>query len=135
MLDHSARVASRLVVEGFSAGGLTVKLKFADFTLRSRQLSFAEPTCDTSSLHRAACRLLDRFDLPTHFRIRLTGVSVHGLTEGPPPRVLFDDGRERGRKLEEVAARIHGKFEDQSLTRATLLSRAKGLGRDSTRRR
>lgn len=135
LLDHCARVANRLVVEGFSANGVTVKLKYADFTLRSRQLSFAEPTCDTLSLHRATCQLLDRFDLPAHFRVRLTGVSVHGLSEGPPPRVLFDDGRERGRKLEELAARIHDKFEDQSLTRATLLAGAKGLGKDSTRRR
>ncbi len=135
LLDHCARVAGHLVAEGFSASGLTVKLKYADFTLRSRQVSLSEAACDTLSFHRAACELLDRFDLPDRFRIRLTGVSLHGLTEGPPPRVLFDDGRERGRKLEEVAARIKGKFDDQSLTRATLLARAKGLGKDSTRRR
>ena len=135
LLDHSARVAERLVVLGFSAAGLTVKLKFADFTLRSRQVTFPEPACDTLTLHRAACSLLDRFDLPTRFRVRLTGVSTHGLSEGPPPRVLFDDGRERGRKLEELAARIKDKFEDKGLTRATLLDRATGLGKDSTRRR
>lgn len=138
LLEHASRVAHRLVVEGFSARSVTVKLKYADFTLKTRQLALPEPAADTLTLHRAARTLLGRFDLAPGFRVRLTGLSVHDLSPGPPPKLLFDDQkRERGHKLEELAARIQDKLgEGSALTRATLLApAAKGLGRDSTRRK
>ena len=125
LLDQAARVAQRLVAEGYSASTVVVKVKYADFTLRSRQLALAEPACDTLSIHRAACSMLDRFGLEDGlFRVRLTGIAAASLTEGPPPKLLFDDGRARGRKLEEVTAAIASKFEGESLlTRATQLDK------------
>ncbi len=136
LLDQASRVAQRLVAEGMSADVVVVKLKWADFTLRSRQLQLRQPVCDTLSLHRAAVHLLDRFDLQGA-RIRLTGVAVGGLREGPPPRLLFDVGdAERGRKLEEVTARIAQKLET-TLTRAELLDkpRSRSANADTTRHR
>jgi DNA polymerase-4 len=123
LLDQSARVAQRLIVEGFSAGTIVVKMKYADFTLRSRQVPLRDPVCDTTSIHRAACTTLDRFGLDDGlFRIRLTGVGAAGLVEGPPPKLLFDDdGRARRHKLETVAAAIADKFDGVALRRATQL--------------
>jgi len=123
LLDQSARVAQRLVAEGFSAGTIVVKMKYADFSLRTRQVPLPEPVCDTTSIHRAALTTLDRFGLDDGlFRVRLTGVGAAGLVEGPPPKLLFDDdGRARRHKLETVAAAIAGKFEGVGLRRATQL--------------
>ena len=119
LLDQAARIAQRLVAEGYSASTIVVKVKYADFTLRSRQIALGEPVCDTMSIHRAACSALDRFGLEDGlFRVRLTGIAAASLTEGPPPKLLFDhDGRERGHKLEEVTAAIATKFDHESLLR------------------
>jgi DNA polymerase-4 len=124
LLDQSGRVAQRLLAEGYSARVVVVKVKHADFTLRSRQVLLAEPVCDTLSIHRAAAATLDRFGLHDgRFRVRLTGIAAAQLSEGPPPKLLFRDARERGHKLEEVAAAIAGKFEGASLQRATQLEK------------
>ena len=119
LLDQAARIAQRLVTEGYSTRTIVVKVKYADFTLRSRQIALADPVCDTISIHRAACSALDRFGLEDGlFRVRLTGIAAASLMEGPPPKLLFDqDGRERGHKLEEVTAAIASKFERESLLR------------------
>jgi DNA polymerase-4 len=122
LLDQSARVAQRLLAEGYSARVIVVKLKYADFTLRSRQRRMTEPVCDTLSIHRAAAEMLDRFGLEDGlFRVRLTGVTAADLTEGPPPKLLFGDARERGHKLEQVTAAIAHKFDGSALRRATQL--------------
>ncbi len=123
LLDQSARVAQRLVAEGFSAGTIVVKVKYSDFTLKTRQVPLPHAICDTTSIHRAAQTTLDRFGLEDGlFRVRLTGIAAAGLAEGPPPKLLFDDGgRARGHKLETVAAAIAGKFEGLELRRATQL--------------
>jgi DNA polymerase-4 len=122
LLDQSARVAQRLLAEGYSARVVVVKVKYADFTLRSRQVRLSEPVCDTLSIHGAAVRMLDRFGLEDGlFRVRLTGVAAADLNEGPPPKLLFGDGRSRNHKLEEVTAAIANKLDGVVLQRATQL--------------
>ncbi len=140
LLDQSARVAQRLVAEGYSAGTIVVKIKHADFTLRSRQIALGDPVCDTTSIHRAACSILERFGLDDGlFRVRLTGIAAAALVEGPPPKLLFDhEGRERGLKLEEVAAAISHKFDSGSLLqRATQLEKPinRTANRDTSKHR
>jgi DNA polymerase-4 len=118
LLDHSVRVAQRMVKEGYSGRTVTVKLKRADFQLFSRQLTLSEPVCDTDSIYQAALRCLDRFEMGPGYR--LTGVSVSDLSEGPPPRTLFPDAvSEKRRKLEELTSKLADK--GNTLTRATLL--------------
>ena len=122
LLDQSARVAQRLLAEGYSAHTIVVKVKYADFTLKTRQVPLAEPVCDTTSIHRAACTTFDRFGLDDGlFRVRLTGIGAAGLVEGPPPKLLFDDARTRGLAIESVAAAIADKFSGVALRRATQL--------------
>ncbi|CAN5735229.1 DNA polymerase IV [soil metagenome] len=122
LLDHSNRIAQRLVVEGVSASIVTVKLKYTDFSVRSRQLKLPLPVADTLSIHRAAVSMLDRFE--RRDPVRLTGVSVSGLCDGPPPELLFDEGdRQKQHTLEQVSAKVAAKFEGALLTRATLLEK------------
>ena len=125
LLDHAERVAQRLIRAGFCARTVVVKLKSADFSVRSRRVTLPHAVADTGSIYNAASALLDRFDLQGA-RIRLTGVSAAELLEGAPPRTLFPDhAAERRRKLEEVAARVADRFDGGALTRATLLARPK----------
>ena len=128
LLEHAERVAQRLVEEGISARIVVVKLKYADFTLRTRRATLKDPVLDATSIHEAARRLLDGFP-PRRDGVRLTGVSVAGLTEGPPPRLLIGgEGAEKRRKVEELVAKVKGRFGVEGMTRATLLEREESVG-------
>ncbi len=130
LLDHAARVAlRRLVRAGLSARTVTVKIKYADFSLRTRRTTLPEPVQDTDAIHRAAVEVLARIPLEGR-RVRLTGVSVSGIHDGPPPPVLFhDENAEKRRRVEEVAKRIADRFGDEgAVTRATLLGKPRPVG-------
>ena len=120
LLAQSERVAARLVSEGLACRTLTVKLKFEDFSLQTRSLQFSEFVSDTGSLHRAACRLLTRFEVRGR-GVRLSGVSVSGLAPLEDARTLFpDETAERGRKLEVAMAALRART-GATVTRAALL--------------
>ena len=124
LLDHAGRIARRLIRAHLSAHTVTVKVKYADFTLRTRRATLPEPVQDTDAIHRAAVELLTRVPLEGR-RVRLTGVSVSGIAEGSPAPTLFRDERaEKRRRVEEVAARIADRYGDEgAVTRATLLGK------------
>jgi DNA polymerase-4 len=123
LLEHAGRVARRLVREGLSARTVAVKIKYSDFSVRTRRLTLPSPAQDTDSIHAAALALLARVPIENR-RVRLTGVSVSGLVEGPQQRALFpDEESTRRRRLEEVTAQIAERFGDErAVTRATLLA-------------
>lgn len=78
LAEQAAQVARKLRDEG--AGGTTVKLKlrWADFTTLSRQVSLGEPHDDAVQIARVAAQLLDQVWTPGR-RVRLIGVGVSGL--------------------------------------------------------
>ena len=57
--------------------------------------------------------------------MRLTGVSVSGLSSGGAPLTLLPDlDAEKRRRVEEIAAKISQRFGDErAVTRATLLGK------------
>lgn len=121
LLSQAGRVAQRLLRADVLGSVVVVKLKYADFTQRTRRVTLPEPVADTDSIYRTAKDLLERFELDGA-RVRLTGISVSGLVEGPPPPTLFPDpGAKKRRRLEEVVARVADRFETGGLTRAALL--------------
>ncbi len=121
LLAQARRVARRLLKAGLSGSVVTVKLKYKDFTLRSRQKHLPEPVDDTDSIYEAATSLLGRF--PRGVKgVRLTGVSVSHLEAGPPPPVLFPDERKARRtKVERAVAELESRFGVGGITRAALL--------------
>ncbi len=131
LLDHAGRVAQRLVHEGLAGDVVVVKLKYADFTLRTRRTTLPDPVADTDSIYGAARALLSRFDLAASRDavrpVRLVGVTVAGLVAEPAEGTLslFAEERspERGRKLEEVVSKIADRFGGAGVTRAALLER------------
>ncbi len=121
LLAQARRVARRLVKAGLSGSVVSTKLKYADFTLRTRQKRLAEPVDDTDSIYEAAVSLLDRF--PRGVKgVRLTGVAVSDLRPGPPPAVLFPDEKKvRRTKVERAVAELESRFGVGGITRAALL--------------
>jgi DNA polymerase-4 len=124
LLAHAGRVARRLVRAGLWAKTVAIKIKYADFSLRTRSTTLADAVQDTDAIHRAAVDLLARVPLEGR-RVRLTGVSVSGIRLGEPAPELFPDPRaEKRRRLEEVATRIADRYRDEgAITRATLIGK------------
>jgi DNA polymerase-4 len=134
LLAQSRRVARRLVDGSLCGTVVTVKLKYADFSLKTRQTVLEFPVADTDSIYRAACALLDRFPA-TKLGTRLTGVSIGGLMPGPPPPTLFrDDDKLRRERLERTVHAIEERFGKGGITRAALLDRDSEEPQNLTRR-
>ena len=122
LLEHSSRVARRLIRSGLSARTVVVKIKYSDFKIRTRSATLPEAVQDTDAIYQAAVALLARIPLESR-RVRLTGVSASGLEPGGPPLTLIPDVEsDRRRRVEEISARISQRFGDErTVTRATLL--------------
>jgi DNA polymerase-4 len=127
LLEHSGRVARRLVRSGLSACIVVVKVKYSDFTIRSRRATLPEPVQDTDAIYRTAVGLLARLPIESR-RVRLTGVSVSGIEPGGPPLTLIPDAEaEKRRRIEQVSARISERYGDErTVTRATLIKKPTG---------
>jgi DNA polymerase IV len=124
LLEHSSRVARRLIRSGLSARTVVVKVKYSDFRIRTRSATLREAVQDTDAIYRACVELLGR--LPVEARgVRLTGVSVSGFEPGGAPLTLIPDvAADKRRRVEEITARISQRFGDErTVTRATLLER------------
>jgi DNA polymerase-4 len=120
LLSQASRVASRLFAEGLATRGVTVKLKYSDFTIKTRARALREAIVGTTSIYDVARALLDRFDLRRP--IRLTGVSAGRLVPIEETRTLFPDERtQRDQKLEAVSAALRERFGGEPITRAALL--------------
>jgi DNA polymerase IV len=122
LLAHSRRVARRLVRGGLTARTVTIKIKYADFAIRTRRATLAEPVQDTDTIHRTAVDLLGRVALEGR-RVRLTGVSVSSIGPVHGPTVLFPDAAaERRRRVEALTAKLADRYGDEdAVTRASLL--------------
>jgi DNA polymerase-4 len=122
LLAHAGRVARRLLRAELSARTVVTKVKYSDFTLCTRRITLPHAVQDTDSIHAAAVGLLASVPLEGR-RVRLTGVSVTHIEQGPPAPTLFPDERaEKRRKVEATAAKIADRFLDERvLTRASLL--------------
>ena len=125
LLAQSMRVAERLFSEGLEARGITVKLKYSDFSLRTRSMQLPEPISDTSAIHRAACELLTRFEARP-LGVRLTGIAMSKLGPLGEAVTLFPDERlQRGKKLEAAQAALRDRFGNGAITRGALLGKAR----------
>ena len=110
LLAHAARIATRLVRAELAARVVTVKLKYSDFTVRTRRVTLAEAISDTVTLYDAARRIVR--DLPLR-PVRLTGISTADFVPRGARLTLFpDESLARRSKVEDVVQRVRGKFED-----------------------
>lgn len=123
LLAQASRVALRLNETKQAARVVVVKIKYADFALKTRQLSLPAPVADTQSIYAAARDLLRRFTQLDR-GVRLVGVAVAGLADVSATRSLFpDEKEERARKIEEVRKEIAHRFGKKGLTLAALLEK------------
>ena len=66
---------------GLSARTVTAKLRYADFSIRSRSTTLSAATDDAERIGELACALLDRGLRDRPGALRLVGVGVSGLSD------------------------------------------------------
>ena len=97
----AGHVAGYLQRSGETARTITTKLRYADFSIRTRSTSLPVGTDDEERIAELACALLDRALADRPGALRLVGVGVSGLE---PFRQLALVGLPK-RGQSEVAAR------------------------------
>ena len=102
------KVAARLKQSALAAGTVTLKLKTADFRLRTRSRRLADPTQLADTLYRTARHLLAA-EADGATRFRLIGVGADGLVEGAEADLptLFDRPRHLEQAIDDIRRR-HG---------------------------
>jgi DNA polymerase-4 len=120
LLAQADRAARRLREAGLRGRTVTVKLKYADFTLVTRRTTLAEPTDDGAVVHAAARAQLARADLDRP--IRLCGVQVSGF-EGGSQLDLFARPDPRRAALHAAVDDLARRFGKGAVRPATLAER------------
>ena len=77
----AAGLAEHLGRRGQTARTVTTKLRYPDFSIRTRSTSLAVGTADGARIGELACALLDRALRDRPGPLRLVGVGLSGLTE------------------------------------------------------
>jgi DNA polymerase-4 len=134
LLSQAVRVGSRLRASGVEGDVITLKVKYADFTLVTRRTTLALPTDDDRTIFLAARGQLDRVELSRP--VRLTGISVSGLVgAGAPaspagqlglfaPQPAAADGEVRRRRsLNAAVDALRERFGDAAVGPADLAGR------------
>jgi DNA polymerase-4 len=121
LLRLADRAASRLRAHELAAGSVRIKVRRADFTTYTRQLTLGRPTQDSGVVAAAARALLERW-LATqpYAAVRLLGVTVSDL-QVMMQADLFTGGPARVSRLDSAIDGIRGRFGPHMLTRASLL--------------
>ncbi|MFW2388503.1 MAG: DNA polymerase IV [Polyangiales bacterium] len=121
ILRQSMQVADRLVNKGLWAEVVTLKLKYGDHQIRTRQASLARAVSDTDAIFQTASELLGRFE-SIESGVRLTGVSVSSLTKRPDEGLFPDVDRERRERLAVTTRALRERFGSAGVTRASLIA-------------
>jgi DNA polymerase-4 len=111
------KVGARLRQAGLAASSVVLKLKSADFRLRTRHHQLADPTQLGETLYRAGLRLLETEADGTPFR--LIGIGGDGLAAGElaDPPDLFDPGRAARHRLETTLDELRFKLGSEAVRR------------------
>jgi DNA polymerase-4 len=127
LLAQAGRVGRRLRGAGVAGRVVTLKVKYADFTLVTRRATLERPTDDDRAILDAARSLLARVDLARP--VRLTGISVSGfaadaeraqldLFAPAPPPGSAEDGKRRA--LNAAIDRLSDRFGESAVVPADL---------------
>jgi DNA polymerase IV len=84
--QQAEEIATELRKKGLAAKTVEVRVRYSDFTTLNRQITFEDPTSDSSAIYRCGCQLLARHKL-VHRPLRLIGLGVSHLV--PPGQQLL----------------------------------------------
>jgi DNA polymerase-4 len=111
------KVSARLKKAGLAGGGVTLKLKTAQFQQLTRSRRLATPTQMAEVIYRAAAPLLEREADGRRFRLIGVGASDIGEGELADPPDLFDPERERQTRVETAIDAVRAKLGEGAIAK------------------
>ncbi len=113
-------VARKLRKGDLTARTVKIKLRWADFTTFTRQVTPGGPFDDEDTVARQAVELFEReWERPDRQPVRLIGVGVSGL-ENPPQQIgLWDRDWAKDHKLQQAIRELQDRFGEDSLVRGS----------------
>ncbi|MFZ5690092.1 MAG: DNA polymerase IV [Pseudomonadota bacterium] len=119
--DLSERVSARLKTARLSGSTVTLKLKSADFQLRTRARSLGDPTQLARRIYECGCELLEKEVDGTKFR--LIGIGVSNLQSGQAadPDDLLDPYARKAAASERTVDALREKFGRNAIKRGLAL--------------
>jgi DNA polymerase IV len=108
--DLCEKVSARLKAKELAGATVTLKLKTADFRLRTRARSLGAPTQLAAKIFTAGRELLARETGATRFRLIGIGVSALAGAEDADPADLVDQRGQRTAAAEHAVDRLREKF-------------------------
>jgi DNA polymerase IV len=118
--SQTEEVSARLKEKALAGGTVTLKLKTADFRIRTRAHSFATPTQLAGKIFAAARTLLERETDGTKFRLLGVGASALTTADHADP-ADFVDGR--AAEAEHAVDRVRARFGDDAVIRGLAFER------------
>jgi DNA polymerase-4 len=119
----SQKVGDRLRRNGLSGTTVKIKLRWADFTTLTRQMTLEHPTNLDREIYAAARQLFDK-TWPPGKRVRLVGVGVSGFELLPARQLcLWDTGTEPDHRLQTTLDEIRRRFGDEAIRHGSHLKR------------
>jgi len=113
-------VSARLKVKDLAGSTVTLKLKTADFRIRTRASSFKSPTQLANRIFSAGKQLLRRETDGTRFRLLGIGLSALVLADEADPADLIDG---RSAEAEHAVDRLRARFGDDAVVRGLVFER------------
>lgn len=131
LLRHSERVGRSLRRQGLTGRTVTLKIKYADFRLITRQATLPERTSSTETIFETACSLLAALSLDG--KVRLIGVGVSGFDDVRPCQLslMGEDEQERERRrrrLDSALDSLRDRYGTRAVVRGRLFEGAAGEG-------
>jgi DNA polymerase IV len=126
LLAHCDRVAGRLRKAGLAAGGVTLKLRLPDFSLRTRSRAGLRPTQLAPRLFAAARTLLEAQPEGTAYRLIGVAATDLGPAEAADEADLLDGHSGREKSREAAIAALREKFGSRSVERGLAFRAGRG---------
>lgn len=122
LLRLSHRTASRLRSAQLRTSGISLKLRYADFSTLTRSRRLAEPTDSAHAVYVAACQLLESLG-ERPLSVRLIGIRAEKLESaaGSSHQLTIDRQDDNWRLAEQALDRVNGKFGASMIIPARLL--------------
>jgi DNA polymerase-4 len=125
LLAMSDEIGRKLRQDGLTGTTIKLKLRWADFTTLTRQITLDSPTHHDTTIYEAALYLFERA-WPVGRPVRLIGVGVSGFEHGGQLS-LWDSGADEAEqeRLESALDKLRDRFGDHIIRRGSNLRRGK----------
>ena len=114
----SENVGGRLRKASLVGTVVQIKLRWADFTTLTRQVTLPAPTDQDGVIYKTAAELFQKVWREERYAVRLVGVGVAGLVAAQRQLSLWDGGLDREHKLLEAIDELRERYGTKIIQRA-----------------